>query len=110
MVSAEDLDKEEGETREGEHREDEDSGDDNTDGWADEREDMSEMEQKELDNDIQPIRQVLVKVSVAAVRHSTWLCGADNGSAPSSARQRTPSKTPQPLSFPAGMLSLVNSS
>jgi hypothetical protein len=66
MVYAEDLDKEELETREGdsERREGDDSDDDNTDGWVDERDEMLEMEQKELDNDIQPIRRVLVKVSV----------------------------------------------
>ena len=68
MVSAEDLDKEELATREGEcYAGDVDSEDDNMDGLVDEREDMSEMEQKELDDNIQPIRRVLVKVSVASV-------------------------------------------
>jgi hypothetical protein len=42
------------------------------DGLVDEREDMSEMEQKELDDNIQPIRRVLVKVSVASALR--WLC------------------------------------
>jgi hypothetical protein len=37
--------------------------DDNTDGWVDEREEMSETECKELDEDVQPVRQVLVKAS-----------------------------------------------
>lgn len=65
MVSAEDLDEEEVAAREGEHWSSEvDSEDDKMDGWVDEREDMSEMEQRELDNNIQPVRRVLVKVSV----------------------------------------------
>jgi hypothetical protein len=62
MVSASDLDKEELATREGESSE-VDRDDDNTDGWVDEREEMSETEQQELDENIQPIRRVLVKVS-----------------------------------------------
>jgi hypothetical protein len=42
------------------------------DGLVDEREDMSEMEQKELDDNIQPIQRVLVKVSMASAL--CWLC------------------------------------
>lgn len=62
----EDLDHEEFETRgadnsEGDHAAD----DDNTEGWVDEREEMSEIEQEELDRDVQPVRRVLVKVSLA---------------------------------------------
>ena len=63
MVLAEDLDKEELATREGEHSKSKGDEDD-TDGWVDEREEMSESERKELDDNIQPIRRVLVKVSV----------------------------------------------
>ena len=68
MVSAEDLDQEEVATREGECWSSEiDSEDDKLDGWVDEQEDMSEMEQRELDNNIQPVRRVLVKVSMATL-------------------------------------------
>lgn len=93
MVSAEDLDKEELETREGECGEGDGEGDDgdgdNTDGWVDEREEMSEMEQEELDDNIQPIQWVLVKVSVMFCHGwQCWCCvDADNGPGPpSSAR------------------------
>ena len=56
MVSAEDLDQEEVATREGEYWSGEiDSEDDKLDGWVDEQEDMSEKEQRELDNNIQPV-------------------------------------------------------
>lgn len=68
MVLAEDLDQEEVATREGECWSSEiDSEDDKLDGWVDEREDMSEMEQSELDDNIQPVRRVLVKVSMATL-------------------------------------------
>lgn len=68
MVSAEDLDQEEVATREGEcWSDDVDSEDDKLDGWVNEREDMSEMEQTELDDNIQPVRRVLVKVSMATL-------------------------------------------
>ena len=68
MVSAEDLDQEEVATREGECWSSEiDSEDDKLDGWVDEREDMSETEQRELDDNIQPVRRVLVKVSMATL-------------------------------------------
>ena len=67
MVTAEDLDEEEAATREGEESDDE-SDDDNVDGFVNELEEMSEEEQKELDENIQPIRRVLVKVS--AVRRA----------------------------------------
>lgn len=68
MVSAEDLDQEEVATREGEcWSDDVDSEDDKLDGWVNEREDMSEMEQMELDDNIQPVRRVLVKVSMATL-------------------------------------------
>lgn len=96
MVSAEDLDKEELATREGERSESEGDEDD-TDGWVDEREEMSESERKDLDDNIQPIRRVLVKVSVVFVARSML-----NNPGCSSARQRMPSRIPQPLSFPAG--------
>ena len=50
-----------------------DSEDDDVDILVDNQEDMSETEQMELDGDIQPIRRVLVKVSMAsAALH--WLC------------------------------------
>ena len=64
MVSTDELDKEELDTREGEHSEVNSDDDNSLDGWVDERGDMSEAEQKELDDNIQPIRRVLVKVSV----------------------------------------------
>lgn len=68
MVSAEDLDQEEVATREGECWSGEiDSEDDKLDGWVDEQEDMSETEQRELDDNIQPVRRVLVKVSMATL-------------------------------------------
>ena len=70
MVLSEDLEKEELDTRERECGEVESDDDNNLDGWVDEQGDMSEMEQKELDDNIQPIRRVLVKVSVALVSHS----------------------------------------
>jgi hypothetical protein len=63
MVSASDLDEEELATWEGESGE-VDQEDDNADGWVDEREEMSETEQQELDENIQPIQRVLVKVSI----------------------------------------------
>ena len=67
MISAGDLENEELATQEGESRDESsksDSGDDNMEGWVDEQEDMSETEQKELDDNKQPVRRVLVKVSV----------------------------------------------
>lgn len=75
MVTAEDLDEEEAATREGEESDDE-SDDDNVDGFVNELEEMSEEEQKELDENIQPIRRVLVKVS--AVRHKRGFGMVDN--------------------------------
>ena len=62
MVSAEDLDREglDGESCISEVG----SEDDDMDGLVDDREDMSETEQMELDDNIQPIRCVLVKVSM----------------------------------------------
>ena len=96
MVSAKDLDKEELATREGEHSESKGDEDD-TDGWVDEQEEMSESERKELDDNIQPICRVLVKVSVMFVAKSTL-----NNPACSSARPHTRSRTPQLSSFPAG--------
>ena len=55
MVSAEELDKEVLDTREGECSEVDSDDDNNLDGWVDERGDMSETEQRELDDNIQPI-------------------------------------------------------
>jgi hypothetical protein len=105
MVPAEDLDKEELATREGECWASEvDREDDDMDGWVNEREDMSEMEQKELDDNIQPIRRVLVKVSVAA---RVGLLMLNNGPL-SSARLHMLSKTQQQLSSPAGALCSAN--
>jgi hypothetical protein len=40
----------------------EDGEDDNNEGWVDEREAMTEMELKELDNQVRPIRLLLTKV------------------------------------------------
>jgi predicted CopG family antitoxin len=54
MVTAKDLDEEELAMREGEESDDE-SDDDNVDGFMNELEEMSEVEQKELDDSIQPI-------------------------------------------------------
>jgi len=62
MALAEDLDKEELETRQGEG---DDTDDDDTDGWVDEREELSETEKKVFDKNVQPVRRVLVKVSLA---------------------------------------------
>jgi hypothetical protein len=102
---AEDIEKEELDTREGEQSEGDDIDDDNTDGWVDEREEMSEMEVKVLDEDVQPIRQVLVKVSLAANN----IDGVYTDRLASSARQLTRSKIRQPSSYPAGMPCLMNS-
>ena len=103
MVLAEGLDKEELVTREGEHSKIEGDEDD-TDGWVDEREEMSESEQKDLDDNIQPICRVLVKVSIVFVARSMV-----NNPGCSSTKQHTPSRTPPLLSFPTGTLCLVNS-
>jgi hypothetical protein len=66
MVLAGDLDQEELATWEGELSKI-DGDDNNVDGWVDEQEEMSKMEQKDLDDNIQPIRRVLVKVSKVAL-------------------------------------------
>jgi hypothetical protein len=66
MVLAGDLDQEELATWEGELSEI-DGDDDNVDGWVDKQEEMSKMEQKDLDDNIQPIRRVLVKVGKVAL-------------------------------------------
>jgi hypothetical protein len=75
MVTAVDLDKEELATQEGESGET-DSNEDNTDGWVDEQEEMSEIEQTELDKDIQPIQRVLVMVSRDFKSVLRWTCDA----------------------------------
>jgi len=62
MALDEDLDKEELEMRQGEG---DDTDDDDTDGWVDEWEELSETEKKVFDKNIQPVRRVLVKVSLA---------------------------------------------
>lgn len=41
---------------------DDDDEDDNTDGWVDERAEMSEDEQEDLDESVRPMRMVLTKV------------------------------------------------
>ena len=72
MVSAEELEKEELATKESECWASEvEREDDDLDGWVNEQEGMSEPEQKEIDDNVQPIRRMLVKVSVAAL---CWLC------------------------------------
>jgi hypothetical protein len=92
-----------------EHNEGDDSDDDNADGWVDERAEMTELEQKDLDDDVQPVQQVLVKASLTATLYDVVsVLTQTMARPPSSARLRTPSKTPQPSSCPAGMLSLMN--
>jgi hypothetical protein len=50
-------------TREGETDDDDDNiEDDNEEGWIDERENMSREDQDKLNEDVQPVRLVLVKV------------------------------------------------
>jgi hypothetical protein len=61
---ADNLNLEELEMREREHCVGDDADDHNTDGWVDKCEEMSETEQDELEKDVQPVRQVLVKVRV----------------------------------------------
>jgi hypothetical protein len=58
------LDLKELETRERERCVGDDADDDNADGWVDEHKKMSETEQDKLEKDIQPVRQVLMKVSL----------------------------------------------
>jgi hypothetical protein len=70
---ADNLDLEELETREGERCVGDDADDDNADGWVDEREEMSETEQDELEKDVQPVRLVLVKVSLVFRQISSML-------------------------------------
>ena len=73
MVSAGDLERGELVMRAGESCGSEvDSDDDDMDSLVDEQEDMSETERTELDDNIQPVRCVLVKVSIASVL--PWLC------------------------------------
>ena len=53
----------ENENPSGEEKVDEENGDDNVDGWADERLGMSEVELEELEEEIKPVRLMLTKVS-----------------------------------------------
>jgi hypothetical protein len=95
-VSVEDLNKEELMTREGIWSEVE-GDDDDIDGWVDEWDEMSESELKEMDDNIQPICRVLVKVSIMFVTKLML----SNGLEHSSARLHTLSKLlnsdPSPL-------------
>jgi hypothetical protein len=81
--------------------EDDEVEDDNVEDWVDELMTMSKDEKQELDNDIQPVRRVLVKVSVKHVSlltmHSTAMGRV------SSARLRTLSRTHQRSSYLDGM-------
>ena len=73
MVSAGDLERGELVMRAGESCGSEvDSDDDDMDSLVDEQEDMSETDRTELDDNIRPVRCVLVKVSIASAL--PWLC------------------------------------
>jgi hypothetical protein len=106
VVTAEDLEEEELATREGEQSDDE-GDDDNTDG-VNEPEEMSEEEQRELDDSIQPVRRVLIKVSASRRKRGFGCVDNVTRHAPSSARLHIPSKTLQLLSSLAGMWCLMN--
>jgi hypothetical protein len=66
IVSAGDIELEECVTRESAN-EDDDLEDDNEEGWVDERAKMSEEDQVKLNEDVQPVRLVLVKVHVLLI-------------------------------------------
>jgi hypothetical protein len=78
--------------------------DDNVEDWVDEWETMSEEEIQQLNNDVQPVRWVLVKVS-RLTPSSESLITIDHVS---SARLHMPSRTLQPLSYQGGMQLLKN--
>jgi hypothetical protein len=90
---AADIDVEEKATRNGVEIESDDNEDDNMDGWIDERERMSPEDVEKLDESVQPVRFMLVKVIQSPTRLSEWLTIFT-----SCAKQHTQSRT-LPLSF-----------
>jgi hypothetical protein len=89
---------------------DDDDDDDNEEGWVDERGEMSEFEAEELAVDVQPVRTMLVKVSLGRLS----CCQLSNvpltNGRFSSARQRTQSRTQQRSFFQNGFRYSMNSS
>jgi hypothetical protein len=85
--------------------EDEDVEEDNIEDWVDEWETMSKQERQELDNDVQPVQQVLVKVSTGMAIVDTVLTMMDHIS---SARSHTLSRTHRPSSYQDGLQLLKN--
>lgn len=59
-----DIEREEIETRQLNSNENDNDDDDNLDGWVDERDDMEEEDQDELDTTVEPVRLVLTKVRI----------------------------------------------
>jgi hypothetical protein len=58
------IDEEELITQQEHETDDDDEGEDNVDGWSEERDELSETDRQDLDTSLRPVRMLLVKVSV----------------------------------------------
>jgi hypothetical protein len=85
--------------------EDDDTEDDNVEDWVDEQLTMTNEEKQKLDEDIQPVRRVLVKVSVPS---NTMTASSTVMDHISSKRLPTRSKTHRPSFYHTGMLPSKN--